>query len=73
MENQENLINIETDDHHHDDAVEEVISSVTRVIDGDTYPISDNESTTDSVYIIDTNTIQLQKNDDEQGEFNLNQ
>ncbi|CAF1079664.1 unnamed protein product [Rotaria sordida] len=69
MENQENLTNIQTNDHH-DDLVEEVTSSVTRVIDGDTYPISDNESTTDSVYIIDTNTVQLQKNDDEQGEFN---
>jgi hypothetical protein len=31
----------------------------------DTYPISDNESTSDSVYLIDTNTVKLQ-----QGELN---
>jgi hypothetical protein len=36
----------------------------------DTYPISDNESTTDSVYIIDTNTVKLQHDDEEQGELN---
>jgi len=36
----------------------------------DTYPISDNESATDSVYIIDTNIVKLQPNDEEQGELN---
>ncbi|CAM4758524.1 unnamed protein product [Rotaria magnacalcarata] len=72
MENQETLTNTQTNDHNVslEDAVEQVTSSVTRINDGDTYPISDNESTTDSVCIIDTNTVQLQKNDDEQGELN---
>ncbi|CAM4868109.1 unnamed protein product [Rotaria socialis] len=72
MENQETFTNTQTNDHNVslEDAVEQVTSSVTRINDGDTYPISDNESTTDSICIIDTNTVQLQKNDDEQGEFN---
>ncbi|CAF4991080.1 unnamed protein product [Rotaria socialis] len=73
MENQETFTNTQTNDHNAvslEDAVEQVTSSVTRINDGDTYPISDNESTTDSICIIDTNTVQLQKNDDEQGEFN---
>ncbi|CAM2717146.1 unnamed protein product [Rotaria socialis] len=73
MENQETFTNTQTNDHNAvslEDAVEQVTSSVTRINDGDTYPISDNESTTDSICIIDTNMVQLQKNDDEQGEFN---
>ncbi|UJR09714.1 hypothetical protein I4U23_013943 [Adineta vaga] len=73
MENQENLINIPTNDHHEissNDCVEGLTLSMTRIIEGDTYPISDNDSTTDSVYIIDTNIDKLPQNNDEQGELN---
>jgi len=57
MANQENSTNTQPDNHQ-DDTIEQVA----RIIEGDTYPISDNESTTDSVDIIDTNNIvKLQK------------
>ncbi|CAF1347309.1 unnamed protein product [Adineta steineri] len=70
----ENSINIQPNDHHEissNDCVEGLTLSMTRIIEGDTYPISDNESATDSVYIADTNNVILQQNNnDEQGELN---
>ncbi|CAF0839259.1 unnamed protein product [Rotaria sordida] len=62
MDNQDNSIN----NDHHNDENEEVIPSMTAIGEGDTYPISDSESTTDVMPLIDTNVIQ----DEEQGELN---
>ncbi|CAF0885092.1 unnamed protein product [Adineta ricciae] len=69
----ENSINIPTNDHHEissNDCVEGLALSMTRIIEGDTYPISDNDSATDSMYIIDTNIGKLPQTNDEQDELN---
>jgi hypothetical protein len=59
MANQDDIL---SNSQHQEDPVEHV----TRIIEGgETYPISDNESTTDSIDIIDTNIVKLP-----QGEFN---
>ncbi|CAF3955808.1 unnamed protein product [Rotaria sp. Silwood2] len=63
MDNQDNSIN----NDHQNDENEEMIPSMTTIIQGDTYPISDSESTTDVTSLIDTNVVQ----DEEQGELIL--
>ncbi|CAF4591436.1 unnamed protein product [Rotaria sp. Silwood1] len=64
MDNQDNSKN----NDNQNDENEEVIPLTTTIIQEDTYPISDSESTTDVTSLIDTNVIQ----DEEQGELNRN-